>query len=194
MQAAFVLFDRMTALDFVGIYDPLTRLRSMGFVPDFAWELCARTPEVEDDRGLRFRATAVGGSLGGYDLLVIPGGQGTRTAMRDPAFLAWLRSAAPVPLKVSVCSGALLLGAAGFLEGRRATTHPAALSDLAPLCKEACEARLVDEGPIVTGGGVSAALDVGLHLVERLAGADVAARIRRQMDYPYRMAAAGQAP
>jgi transcriptional regulator GlxA family with amidase domain len=185
MRTAFVVFDRMTMLDFVGIYDPLTRLRSMGFMPDFAWEVCAQTPEVVDDRGLRLRATAVGGSLAAYDLLVVPGGVGTRPLLRDPTFLAWLRTAAPVALKVSVCTGALLLGAAGFLQGKRATTHPGAMADLAPFCHMALGTRLVDEGAVITAGGVTAALDAGLFLVDRLAGAEVAMRIRQQMDYPY---------
>jgi transcriptional regulator GlxA family with amidase domain len=188
MRTAFVVFNRMTALDFVGIYDPVTRLRSMGFLPDFDWEVCARTPEVEDDRGLRFRATAVGGSLEGYDLLVVPGGMGTRTLMLDPTFMEWLRTAAPAPLKVSVCSGALLLGAAGFLEGKRATTHWGAFQELAPMCRAVVEGRIVDEGTVITAGGVTAALDAGLYVVERLAGPGVAARIRRQMDYPYSVA------
>ena len=114
--------------------------------------------------------------------------------MHDTAFMEWLRSAAPVPLKLSVCSGALLLGAAGFIEGKRATTHPGAFQDLAPMCGTVLETRIVDEGAIITAGGVSAALDVGLYLVERLAGRDVAARIRRQMDYPYVMASPAQEP
>ena len=193
MRTAFVVFDRMTALDFVGIYDPLTRLHSMGFLPDFAWAVCAQTQEVTDDRGLRLHATAVGGSLAAYDLLVVPGGVGTRPLMRDPTFLAWLRTAAPVPLKVSVCTGALLLGAAGFLQEKRATTHPSALADLAPFCSTVLATRLVDEGTVVTAGGVTAALDAGLLLVDRLAGADIARRIRQQMDYPYTLAARDRA-
>jgi transcriptional regulator GlxA family with amidase domain len=193
MRTAFVVFDRMTALDFVGIYDPLTRLHSMGFMPDFTWEVCAQTPEVADDRGLHLRATAVGGSLAAYDLLVVPGGVGTRPLMRDPAFLAWLRTAAPVSLKVSVCTGALLLGAAGFLQGMRATTHPSAVADLAPFCRAALATRLVDEGTVITAGGVTAALDAGLFLVDRLAGSEVAIRIREQMDYPYTLASRDRA-
>jgi cyclohexyl-isocyanide hydratase len=185
MRTAFVVFDRMTMLDFVGIYDPLTRLHAMGFMPDFAWDVCAQAPEVADDRGLHLRATAVGGSLSGYDLLVVPGGVGTRPLLRDAAFLAWLRTAAPVPRKASVCTGALLLGAAGFLQGRRATTHPSALTDLAPFCQAVLTTRIVDDGPVLTAGGVTAGLDAGLVVVEQLAGPAVARRIRQQMDYPY---------
>ena len=185
MKTAFVLFDRLTALDFVGVYDPLTRLRSMQVMPDFEWSLCAFTDDVTDDRGLRFIPDVVGGSLAGYDLIVVPGGYGTRPLLRDEAFLGWLRTAAPVPLKASVCTGALLLGAAGFLQGKRATTHPNNFADLTPYCAHVVDARVVDEGEVVTARGVTSALDLGLHLVERLAGEAARARIAKQMDYPF---------
>src|SRR5687767_12504086 len=100
----------MTALDFVSVYDPLTRLRSMGILPDFRWRVCAMTASVSDDRGLRFTPDMVGGALSGFDLLIVPGGYGTRALMRDRSFLDWLRSASSVPLKASVCTGSLLLG------------------------------------------------------------------------------------
>jgi len=186
MRVAFVLFDGLTTLDFVGIYDPVTRLQSMGFVPDLTWELCARTPEVRDDKGLRLTPTETGSTLAGYDLLIAPGGFGTRPLKDDPAFVDWLRSGEAVPLKASVCTGALLFGAAGFLRGRRATTHPNAYDLLRPYCAEVVtDARVVDEGPVITARGVTAAIDLGLHLVGRIAGAEAAAQARRQMDYPY---------
>ena len=78
MRAAFVIFDRMTALDFVGAYDPLGRLRTMDVLPDFEWKVCAAAATVSDDRGLRFLPDLVGEPLAGFDLLVVPGGQGTR--------------------------------------------------------------------------------------------------------------------
>jgi transcriptional regulator GlxA family with amidase domain len=106
--------------------------------------------------------------------------------MHEPAFLDWLRTAASVPLKASVCTGSLLLGAAGFLSGKRATTHPGAVAELAPLCAEVRQERIVDAGDVITAGGVTAAIDLGLHLVERLAGPDARERVARQMDYPYR--------
>ncbi|HSC93335.1 MAG TPA: DJ-1/PfpI family protein, partial [Burkholderiales bacterium] len=98
----------------------------------------------------------------------------------------WLKGARSVPLKVSVCTGALLLGAAGFLQGRRATTHPSAYKELEPYCGMVVRERVVDEGDVMTARGVSSALDMGLHLVQRLAGADARDRIAAQMDYPYR--------
>lgn len=185
MRIAFVLFEGMTTLDFIGIYDPLTRLKTMGFRDDVSWDLCAHTPEVRDLGGLQMVPTRVGQPLGDYDLVVVPGGFGTRALERDAAFLAWLRTAAPCPRKVSVCSGALLLGAAGFLEGKRATTHPSAFDDLRPYCAEVVEdARYVDAGDIVTARGVTAGIDLGLYLVGQLAGPEVRERIRVQMDYP----------
>jgi cyclohexyl-isocyanide hydratase len=184
MQFAFVIFDQMTALDFVGVYDPLTRLKSMGFRPDLTWDICARTREIVDDRGLRFTATKVAAPLTGYDLLVVVGGQGTRPLMRDAAFSAWLKTATDCPLKTSVCTGALLLGAAGFLQGRRATTHPSAYQDLSEFCATVSHDRIVDDGDIITAGGVTAGIDLGLYLVERFAGAEIRSLIARQMDYP----------
>jgi transcriptional regulator GlxA family with amidase domain len=186
LKAAFVLFERMTALDFVGAYDPITRLRSMSIMPEFEFELCSFTPSARDDRGLRFSADRVGEPLAGYDLLVVPGGFGTIDLEGDEAFLGWLRTAAPVPLKASVCTGSVLLGAAGFLRGLRATTHPNFFDQLAPWCAEVVDERVVDEGAVVTSRGVSAGIDLGLHLVERLAGSEARVRIARQMDYPYR--------
>jgi cyclohexyl-isocyanide hydratase len=117
--------------------------------------------------------------------VIVPGGFGTRTLMHNAAFLNWLRTAAPVPLKASVCTGSLLLGAAGFLTGKRATTHPSAIAELAPLCAATTSERVVDAGDVITAGGVTAAIDLGLYLVQRLAGADARSRVARQMDYPY---------
>lgn len=187
MTVAFVLYDDLTALDLVGAYDPITRLGSMGFVDDFAWDLCAPSGHetAADDRGLRFTTDRVGEPLSDYDVLVVPGGHGTNTLQHNEPVLDWLRTAAPVPLKASVCTGAILLGAAGFLTGRRATTHPNAYDELRPYCGQVVDKRVVDDGPVVTARGVASGLDLGLHLVERLSGADVRATVAEQMDYPY---------
>ena len=186
MKTAFIIFDRMTALDLIGVYDPLTRLKSMNFVPEFNWRMCAFTEGVSDDKGLRFIPDRVAESLGGYDLLVVPGGLGTRSLQHDQAFIEWLRSAEPVKLKASVCTGALLLGAAGFLAGKRSTTHPNAFEELKPYCASVVvDHRVVDEGGVVTAQGVTSSIDLGLHLVERIAGSEARTRIAKQMDYPY---------
>ena len=185
MRAAFVLFDDLTTLDFVGVYDPVTRLRSMNLLPEFEWDVCGLSGEVTDDRGLRIKVGVVGRSLADYDLLVAPGGYGTRQLRFNPAFVEWLRSAERVPLKASVCTCSLLLGAAGFLRGLRATTHPSAFQELAEYCEVDRGPRVLDAGAVVTSRGVTAGIDLGLHLVSRLAGVDAARRMAVQMDYPH---------
>jgi len=188
MKAALIVFDHMTYLDFVGFYDPVTRLKSMNIVPDFEWRICSNQKQVADDRGaagMTMQADSVLEPLGGYDLLFVPGGLGTRPLQHDAGFIEWLKSAAPAKLKISVCTGSLLLGAAGFLRGKRATTHPGALRDLEPYCSAVLTDRIVDEGDVITGGGVSSSIDLGLHVVQRLAGPEARARVAKQMCYPY---------
>src|SRR5207237_2653605 len=121
MRAAFVLFDRLTSLDLVGLYDPITRLRSMGFRPDFSWEFCALQHSVSDDRGFVIQASEVGKSLQEFDLLIVPGGFGTRELISDSEFLDWFATARPVPLKASVCTGSLMFGDSGWLRDMAAS-------------------------------------------------------------------------
>ena len=185
MKIAFVVFNGLTTLDFIGIYDPLTRLKRYGYVPDLTWDICSLHPEVRDDRNLQLIPTQVGAPLGGYDLLVVPGGDGTRALQHDPDFIAWLTTAAPCRLKVSVCTGSLLLSAAGFLRGRLATTHPSAFDELRPYCEKVVDSRIVDTGDVITARGVTSSIDCGLYLVERLAGVEARQVISQKMDYPY---------
>lgn len=183
MKTAFIIFNRMTAMDFIGAYDPLTRLKSMGFMPSFEWDICALTAGVADDRGLRIAPSVVAQPLSYYDLIVVPGGLGTRSLQQDRAFLDWLHTSGPVKLKASVCTGSLLLGAVGFLREKRATTHRTAFEELRPYCAQVVDDRVVEDGGVVTARGVTSAIDLGLHLVERLAGVETRARIAGQMDY-----------
>ena len=78
MKTAFIIFDQLTTLDFIGVYDPLSRLKSMGILPEFEWRICACSREVMDDRGLRLVAESVKQPLDHYDMVVVPGGFGTR--------------------------------------------------------------------------------------------------------------------
>ena len=185
MKVAFIIYARMTALDFVGVYDALTRLKTMRFVADFEWDVCAPSAEVTDGSGLRVAASRTGGSLAEYDWLIVPGGFGSRTLAKDADFIAWLQTAAGCELKASVCTGSVLLGAAGFLKGKRATTHPIAFDELRPYCEQVVDERVVDEGEVITARGVTSAIDLGLYLCEKAAGREVRERIAAQMDYPY---------
>lgn len=187
MKIAFVIYNGMTALDFIGVYDPVTRLKTMGFIQDLGWEICADSKEVSDNAGLRFTPTRVGESLEGYDMVIVPGGFifTIRKLIADVEFIEWLRIAEPCKLKASVCTGALLLGAAGFLKGKTATTHPSHFNDIKRFCSSVVNQRIVDEGDVITARGVTSSIDLGLYLCEKLAGHEVKEKIRRQMDYEH---------
>jgi len=185
VKISFIIYDGMTALDFVGVYDPVVRLKTMSFVPELEWQICALSPQVQDSTGLSFTATRVSEPLKGFDVVIVPGGFGSRKLSKNEEFIAWLKTAESCQLKVSVCTGALLLGAAGFLKDKRATTHPSAFEELKKYCLQVVEGRIVDEGEVITAGGVTSSIDLGLYLCGRLAGDKAREEIRRQMDYPH---------
>lgn len=183
MKIGFVIYNGMTGLDFVGVYEAVSRLKTMGFIPDLEWEICARTPQVSDGSGLLFMPTRVSEPLGDLGILIVPGGPGSQALIEDSGFIQWLKTAVACQYKVSVCTGALLLGAAGFLEGRHATTHPTAVHELKRYAAAVIDQRIVEDGGVITAGGVTASIDLGLYLCEKLAGRSAAEAIRRQMDY-----------
>jgi cyclohexyl-isocyanide hydratase len=182
MNVAFIIYDGMTTLDFVGVYDPVTRLKTMGFMPNLEWDVCARSGAVKDGTGLQITPSQIGGSLHGFDMIIVPGGFASRKLVDDPEFIGWLRTATPCKFKVSVCTGALLLGAAEFLKGKTATTHRSAFKDLQRFCSSVVDRRIVDEGDVITARGVTSSIDLGLYLCEKLAGREAKERIRQQMD------------
>lgn len=133
--------------------------------------------------------------LGKADILVVPGGWGTRSEMLNQAMLDFLRQAVPASeMTLSVCTGALLLGAAGLLEGLAATTHWAAMEELRGLGAAAellPDCRIVDNGKVITSAGVSAGIDAALYVVSRLLGERRAEAAARQMQYDWRHLNAG---
>lgn len=185
MKMAFILFDNMTALDFVGFYEAVTWLGILNVKENVRWNFCSTKEEVKDDRGLTVKVNHVSPDLSGYDLIFIPGGLSTRQLRHDPEFISWIQTARDVEYKVSVCTGALILGAAGFLHGKKATTNPSAYELLAPYCSEVVKERCVKDGNTFTGGGVSASIDLGLYVIESLTNKDVVRQVQEKMDYPY---------
>jgi cyclohexyl-isocyanide hydratase len=183
-RIAFLVFPRLTFLDFVGAYDALRRIATMSIDPAVTHRIIGTEREIVDETGLVVTPDAVYEDLAAFDLLYVPGGLGTRTLMNDGRLLDYLTtwgSARPV---ASVCTGALLLGRAGFLRDKRATTHHRAWELLRPLCREVVtDRRIVDEGQVVTAGGVTSALDLGLYLVERFWGVEARQKIAAQMEY-----------
>jgi transcriptional regulator GlxA family with amidase domain len=183
-RIALLAFPRLTFLDLIGVYDALRRVTPMGIADDVRVTLVGTEPEIVDDAGLAVRAQAVYADLAGFDLLFLPGGVGTRTLMQDARFLRYLATWGDARPLASVCTGSLLLGAAGYLKGLRATTHHNALDVLKPLCREVVtDRRIVDEGRVVTAGGVASSLDLGLYLVEKYWGAAACEKIAAQQEY-----------
>ncbi|WP_054940156.1 DJ-1/PfpI family protein [Paenibacillus ihuae] len=185
MKIAFILFDGMTFLDFAGFYDVICRLGQFEAGKGLEWDICGISDEVTDELGLKMKTGRVMPDLSAYDLVFVPGGLGTRKLRLDEIFIDWLRGAAAAPYKVSVCTGSLLLGAAGFLQGCGATTNPSAYSLLEPYCHNVVKARIVQHGNVITGGGVSTSIDLGLYVLSLLAGEEAMRVVKQQIDYPY---------
>ncbi|HEV8642841.1 MAG TPA: DJ-1/PfpI family protein [Methylomirabilota bacterium] len=183
-RIAFLVFPRLTLLDFIGGYDALRRVATMGVDPAVTHRVIGTDAEIGDETGLLIRPDAVYEDLAAFDLLYVPGGFGTRALVNDARLIDYLKSWGTERPLASVCTGALLLGKAGYLAGRRATTHHRAYDLLRPYCREVVsDRRIVDEGQVVTAGGVASALDLGLYLVERFWGTSAREEIAAQMEY-----------
>jgi len=185
VKIAFVLYDGVTLLDFAGAYDPLTRLKTMGFMPDLEYRVCALKERIRSSEGIELVADTVSPDLSTFDYVVIPGGNGVMDLLRDKSFLSWLAIPPGRTSVTAVCGGALLIGAAGVLRTRRATTHPAMQEILKRFAREVSSDRIVEDNHVITAGGVTAAIDMGLYLCEKIAGDEVREKIQKQMDYPY---------
>lgn len=181
MQIAIALFDRFTALDAVGPYEVLVRVP--GAEVTFVAE---RAGEVRNDLGrLGLTADATFADLPHPDVVVVPGGPGTRAMLQpDTAVAEWVRGAhATSRFTTSVCTGSLVLAAAGVLSGLTATTHWGAVDLLEGLGATYTPQRVVEQGKVITAAGVSSGIDMGLVLAAHLAGDDVARAIQLGIEY-----------
>jgi len=181
-------FDEMEELDAVGPWEVL-RWWTLYF-PDDGYDVVSfsRTDTmVRCAKGLRVTADTSMSELGDLDVLLYPGGRGTRAHLLDAPLLDWLRRQRPnTPLMTSVCTGSLVYAAAGLLKGRPATTHWASLEllgEIDPSVLVDADARFVDDGDVVTSAGVSAGIDMALHLVARLVSIESARQVRRGIQY-----------
>jgi transcriptional regulator GlxA family with amidase domain len=182
------LFEGVEELDWAGPWEVLGSWARQ-FPEDGArvWTMSREPGLVTCAKGARVLADHTWEDHPPVDVLVYPGGQGTRPQLGDPAVRQWVRAvAAEARLVTSVCTGALVLADAGLLDGRPATTHWASLELLAGLGKGIevrGEDRFVDDGDLVTAAGVSAGIDMALHLVGRFAGADRARQVQKAIQY-----------
>jgi putative intracellular protease/amidase len=180
VEIAIPIFDRLTALDAVGPYEVLSRMPGarVRFVAD---SIGAKRTE---NGMLALIADVVLDEFTDPDVIVVPGGYGTRQLLHDELLLSWLREAHETSQwTTSVCTGALLLGAAGLLDGLEATTHWLSLELLRDYGAVPVSRRVVEQGKVITAAGVSAGIDMALTLAARIAGDEVAEAIQLGIEY-----------
>ena len=179
LEIGLLLYPRLTQLDLTGPLEVFWRMSNTRV------HLLLKTREpVSSDRGLTLSPTMTLEECPALDVVVVPGGAGQVALMDDAAVLGFLvKQAATARYIASVCTGSLVLGAAGLLKGRRATCHWIALDQLALLGATPVAERVVIDGPIITGGGVTAGIDFGLTLVANLRGIAEAQRIELEIEY-----------
>ena len=183
-----LVFSEVEELDAIGPWEVLSYWTQTHPEDGYVVSLLSRAGGlVQCAKGLTVQAHHSYADVPALDVLVYPGGRGTRAHLTDVAQLDWVRRQYEnVPLLTSVCTGSLVYAAAGLLSNRPATTHWGALDELAqldPTIDVQPSARFVDDGDIVTSSGVSAGIDMALHLVDRLAGTERAREVRRGIQY-----------
>ena len=194
LEIGSLLFEGIDQIDLTGPFEVLSR------IPNSTYRIYGRTAEpVRDVRGLRLTPDALIGDAPQLDVLHVPGGFGQEDLMEDEAVLGWLRHQAAGARSVfSVCTGALLCGAAGLLKGRRATTHWASFDLLRYFGATPVDERVVVDGGWVFAAGVTAGIDGALRLAAELRGEDVAKAIQLYMAYapepPFESGTPEQAP
>ena len=179
LNIGFVLFPNLTQLDLTGPLEVLRRL------PDVKVHVAAKTSDpVESDCGLSLVPTIRFAQCGQLDMICVPGGMGVPGALADPETMDFVRrQSAEAKYVTSVCTGAFILGAAGLLRGKRATTHWA-YTGLLPLVGATYEkGRVVRDGNLFTGGGVTAGIDFGLAIAAEIAGPETAQFIQLSIEY-----------
>ncbi|MBB5120791.1 glutamine amidotransferase [Streptomyces eurocidicus] len=195
MQIAILLYPGFTSLDAIGPFETLSRL------PGAETVLVAERPGPvrNESDNLALVAEAALTEVTRPDILVVPGGADTSGAMAPGAVQDWLRAVdATTTWTTSVCTGSLILGAAGLLKGRRATSHWLALDQLASFGAEPTGERVVTDGKYVTAAGVSSGIDMGLTLLGRIAGDRAAQSVQLLIEYdpqpPYDAGSPEKAP
>jgi transcriptional regulator GlxA family with amidase domain len=187
VRIAIAVFEGAEELDFVGPWEVLAAWRFLGRDDVEVVLVGDTTGPVTCAKGLRVVPDTTWDELGEVDVLVYPGGYGTRTQLADEAVRARLRALAEHgTLMTSVCTGSLVYAAAGLLDGRPATTYWTAFDELLPLgegIEPRPDDRFVDSGEVVTAAGVSAGIDMALHLVGRLGSPEQARDVRRYIQY-----------
>lgn len=188
-NVAIVLFDEVEVLDFAGPFEVFGVTRIGEDKPFNVYTVAKEARPVIARNGLSINPHYTFENCPAPDILVVPGGYGSRAAMKDEHMLAFVKQHdAHTELTTSVCTGALILGRAGLLDGLRATTHHGAydlLRENAPHTDVIEGVRYIDNGRIITSAGIQAGMDMSLHVVARLLGEDTARQTARYMEYQW---------
>lgn len=190
-RTAILLFDDVEVLDFAGPFEVFAVTDELSAQQRFEVFTVAEKPgPIVARNGLKVLPEHTLATAPAADVLILPGGYGARALLTNDAVLEWVRrQAAGAEIVISVCTGARLLARLGLLDGLDVTTHYENLTELARLAPAARvhgDRRFHDNGQILTAAGISAGIDVSLHVVARLHGADTAAATARYMEYPWR--------
>ena len=183
------IFDDVEVLDFCGPFEVFSVAGKRSAAAFDVFTVAERPGPISARNGLSVNPTHAFADAPPIDLLLIPGGQGTRPLLERPEVLDWIKARAQAAeLVLSVCTGALLLAKIGLLDGLSATTHHAALDELrrhGPKVSVCGDRRVVDNGRIVTSAGVAAGIDMSFHVVARLLGQEVADATAKYIEYPW---------
>jgi transcriptional regulator GlxA family with amidase domain len=187
---AILLFDDVEVLDFCGPFEVFSVASRFTDPPGFdVVTVAEKSRPVVTHGGLSVNSHHQLADCPQPDVLLVPGGQGTRKEMHNAVLIDWIRKASDrAELVLSVCTGALLLAKAGLLDGLETTTHHGAidlLCETAPKTIVHADRRFVDNGRVVCSAGIAAGIDMSLYLVDRLFGREVAERTAKQMEYPW---------
>jgi len=186
---AILLFDNAEVLDFCGPFEVFSVASNQSPHPSFNVFTVAEKSPITARNGLSVNPAYSLETCPKPDILLVPGGIGTRTEMNNDVLIHWIRQTADASeLVLSVCTGALLLGKAGLLDGLDLTTHHVAydlLRKTVPGGTVHEDRRFMDNGKIVTSAGIAAGIDMSLHVVGRLLGLDIAMATARHMEYPF---------
>jgi transcriptional regulator GlxA family with amidase domain len=179
MNIVALLFERFTALDVIGPYEVLSRF------PNANFQLTGKEKkEYQDSYGLSLRAEKAIGNIEKADLLFIPGGYGIDDILNDKEIIEWIQHMHRLSQwTISVCSGSLLLAAAGVLNDKKCTTHWRRMNQLRQYNVLVQDERYVHDGKIITSAGVSAGIDMALYLVSKMADDKVAKMIQLAIEY-----------
>lgn len=182
MRIGILLFDGVEELDAVGVYEVLAKAKQVHPTLDLTVRFRALKEEITGALGMKFLAHEVRRGVSDLDLVIVPGGPGRGDVIKDAELLKTLLDFGTEKPIASVCTGALILMAAGLLAGRKATTHRDAMEELRTVA-DATETRVVEDGLVTTAGGVTASIDLGLHLLEKHFGPELAREIKERIEY-----------